>query len=80
MLRFVILTIVFFLIFWFVYRKVKCVLMFWNSELFDDGLEDRQRKIKIEEKIFDDDLNQKEKELKKEEKKVKRMKKERTSK
>jgi len=76
MLRFVILIGVFFLAFFFIYRKMKKSLFFWSNELSsDDKFNDRADKLKIEGDKLHEDLNEKSKQLEKEAKEIKNLKK-----
>ena len=75
MLRLVILVAVFLLIFYFVYRKIFRVLLFWNSELSDEGLEDKQEKLKIERSNFEVKLKEEEKNIETRKKQVEKLKK-----
>ena len=76
MLRLVVLVAIFFMAFWFVYKRMKKSLFFWTDEISsNDKLEDRANKIKIEGDNLHEDLNEKEKQLKQEQDEINNLKK-----
>ena len=76
MLRLVVLVAIFFIVFWFVYRKMNKSLFFWSNELSsDDKFNDRADKLKIEGDKLHEDLKEKSKQLEKEAKEIKNLKK-----
>lgn len=76
MLRLVVLVAIFFMAFWFVYKRMKKSLFFWTDEITsNDKLEDRANKIKIEGDNLHEDLNEKEKQLKQEQNEINNLKK-----
>ena len=76
MLRLVVLVAIFFMAFWFVYKRMKKSLFFWTYEISsNDKLEDRANKIKIEGDNLHEDLNEKEKQLKQEQDEINNLKK-----
>lgn len=76
MLRLVVFVAIFFMVFWFVYRKMKKSLFFWSNELSsDDKFNDRADKLKIEGDKLHEDLKEKEKQLKQEQNEINNLKK-----
>lgn len=76
MLRVIILAVIFFITFWFVYKRMKKSLFFWTDEISSkDKFDDRANKLKIEGDNLHEDLKEKEKQLKQEQNEIKNLKK-----
>ena len=76
MLRLVVLVVIFFMAFWFVYKRMKKSLFFWSNEISsNDKFNDRANKLKIEGETLHEDLNEKEKQLKQEQNEINNLKK-----
>ncbi len=76
MLRLIILAVIFFITFWFIYKRMKKTLFFWSDEISsNDKFDDRANKLKIEGDNLHEDLNEKEKEIKQKQKEINNLKK-----